>query len=129
MKPDEIRALHKDAALAAFDEAMQTKLVPMIGEEVASQVQKTVSELRLERQMYGKDRTGLDAKSKILFADTVRSAVGFDVHEKANEALIEEQDNRGGYLVSREIADAIVRIGFCHDVSSAAFSSLTFFGT
>ncbi len=32
------------------------------------------------------------------------------VDTKANEALIEEQDNRGGYLVSREIADAIMRI-------------------
>src|SRR6202040_2376573 len=52
----------------------------------------------------------LDQKQKGLFVDTVRSAVGFNVNEKANEALIEEQDNRGGYLVSREIADAIMRI-------------------
>src|SRR5439155_11371032 len=34
----------------------------------------------------------------------------FNIDTKANEALIEEQDNRGGYLVSREIADAIMRI-------------------
>jgi HK97 family phage major capsid protein len=34
----------------------------------------------------------------------------FAIDTKANEALIEEQDNRGGYLVSREIADAIMRI-------------------
>ncbi len=29
---------------------------------------------------------------------------------KANEALIEEQDNRGGYLVEPEVAAAILRI-------------------
>ncbi len=32
------------------------------------------------------------------------------VNTKANEALIEETDNRGGFLVSREVADAILRI-------------------
>jgi HK97 family phage major capsid protein len=47
---------------------------------------------------------------KSLFADTVRAATGYAISTKANEALIEEQDNRGGYLVQREIADAIMRI-------------------
>jgi HK97 family phage major capsid protein len=110
MTPDQIKALHKEAAGEAFDGVIKEKLIPVIGQEVASQLAKIVENLRVQRMVYGKDMTGLDGKQKILFADTIRKAVGFDIREKANEALIEEQDNRGGYLVSREIADAIVRI-------------------
>ena len=102
----DIKAMH----VTAFDEVMKEKLVPIIGAEVASSVQKTVATLKLQRQEFGHDMTGLDESEKKLFVDTVRASVGFGIREKANEALIEEQDNRGGYLVSREIADAIVRI-------------------
>jgi len=100
----------KEMHITAFDEVMKERLVPIIGQEVATSVQKIVAEMRAERALYGHDRSGLDQKQKGLFFDTVRAAVGFDIREKANEALIEEQDNRGGYLVSREIADAIMRI-------------------
>ena len=102
----DIKAMH----VTAYDEVMKEKLLPFIGAEVASSVQKTVATLRLQRQVYGKDMTGLGESDKKLFVDTVRASVGFGIREKANEALIEEQDNRGGFLVSREIADAIVRI-------------------
>jgi HK97 family phage major capsid protein len=102
----EIKQMH----VTAFDEVMKEKLVPIIGQEVAAETGKIVAELRAERAKFGFDRTGLDTKQKDLFVDTVRKAIGFPTREKANEALIEEQDNRGGYLVSREIADAILRI-------------------
>jgi len=102
----EIKAMH----VTAFDEVMKEKLIPIIGSEVASTVQKTVATLKLQRETFGRDMTGLDKSQKGLFVDTVRASVGFAVREKANEALIGEQDNRGGYLVSREIADAIMRI-------------------
>src|ERR1700722_6057107 len=100
----------KDAHEKAFDEVLSEKLVPFIDKTVLATVQKTVAELRLERATFGHDRTGLDEKQKGYFVDVVRKSAGFNIREKANEALIEEQDNRGGYLVSREIADAIVRI-------------------
>ena len=106
MTQEEIKKMH----VTAFDEVMKEKLVPIIGAEVASSVQKTVATLKLQRQEFGHDMTGLGESEKKLFVDTVRASVGFGIREKANEALIEEQDNRGGYLVSREIADAIVRI-------------------
>ena len=57
--------------------------------------------------------TGLSEKMKKDFVTVAQAAIkgmSFNIDTKANEALIEEQDNRGGYLVSREIADAIVRI-------------------
>src|ERR1051325_10609035 len=102
----------KDMHVAAFDETMKEKLVPLIGQEVATQVQKTVETLRIQREVFGKDMTGLSEKAKKDFAEVAKMAARgmVKVDTKANEALIEEQDNRGGYLVSREIADAIMRI-------------------
>jgi HK97 family phage major capsid protein len=105
----DIKAMH----VTAFDEVMKEKLVPIIGAEVAASVQKTVASLRLQRQEFGKDITGLSEKTKKDFAHAAQAIINktaFNIDTKANEALIEEQDNRGGYLVSREIADAIVRI-------------------
>ena len=102
----------KDWVTSAFDDAMTEKLTPFIGAEVAASVQKTVDSLRTQRQVLGKDMTGLTESVKKDFVKVAYSALRgqFNVDTKANEALIEEQDNRGGYLVSREIADAIVRI-------------------
>jgi len=108
MESKEVKAVIE----TAFDEVMNEKLVPFIGQEVASSVQKTVATLRLQRDTLGKDMTGLNEAMKKDFVKVAQSALRgqFNIDTKANEALIEEQDNRGGYLVSREIADAIMRI-------------------
>jgi HK97 family phage major capsid protein len=111
MDKDQIFKLHKDAATEAFDTVLQSKLAPIIGDTVAFQVKQQVEKLRAQRMEFGADITGLSEKQKKDFASVVASSVGLvDIDKKANEALIEEQDNRGGYLVSREIADAIIRI-------------------
>ena len=104
----------KKAMLEAFDQVMQEKLLPAIGAEAATVARNTVEQMRKDRQKFGRDITGLSEKCKKDFADVAKHIAfkggiqGIDT--KANEALIEEQDNRGGYLVSREIADAIMRI-------------------
>lgn len=102
----------KDLHVAAFNEVMKEQLVPMIGAETAMQVKAIVEKLDLQRKATGHDMTGLTKKMKTDFVEVVKMTVfkDFTVDTKANEALIEEQDNRGGYLVSREIADAIMRI-------------------
>jgi HK97 family phage major capsid protein len=109
MNCEEIKAAH----VQAFDEVMKEKLVPMIGAEVATSVAKTVATLRSQRDNFGgKDMTGMSESMKKDFVKVAQSALRgqFNIDTKANEALIEEQDGRGGYLVSREIADAIMRI-------------------
>jgi HK97 family phage major capsid protein len=109
MEFKDIKAMH----VTAFDEVMKEKLVPIIGQEVAASVQKTVATLKLQRESTGRDMTGLSEKMKKDFVTVAQAAIkgmSFPIDTKANEALIEEQDNRGGYLVSREIADAIMRI-------------------
>jgi hypothetical protein len=71
---EEIKAWHVEA----FDSVMKEKLVPIIGQETASQVEKLVQKLQLQRAAFnGKDMTGLDAGQKGLFVDTVRRAIGF----------------------------------------------------
>ncbi len=93
---------------AVFDSVMEEKLKTVVGDLVASETRKIVEELRLERAITGKDRTGLTEEQKMSFVEIAKAAAG--IKTKANEALIEEQDNRGGYLVPKEVAAAIVRI-------------------
>src|SRR6185312_7561081 len=92
----DIKAMH----VTAFDEVMKEKLVPIIGQETAMQVKAIVEKLQLQRSLVGHDMTGLSAKTKKDFVEVVKATVfkDFQIDTKANEALIEEQDNRGGYL-------------------------------
>lgn len=96
----------------AFDDAVATKLAPMIGQIAAEKAKEIVNGLAAQRAMFGKDISLLDEKKKFDLVEVARSLVNknFEIDTKANEALIEEQDNRGGYLVSRDVAAAIMRI-------------------
>ncbi len=101
----------KDVMGNVFDELMQQKLAPFVGDLTAQKTKEIVEKLRTERNLYGHDRTGLTEKQKKDFAEVVKAAaLKLQVDTKANEALLEEQDNRGGILVSREVANAITRI-------------------
>lgn len=94
-----------------FDQMMQQKLAPFVGDLTAQKTKEIVEKLRAERNIFGHDRTGLTEKQKKDFAEVVKAAaLKLQIDTKANEALLEEQDNRGGILVSREVANAIVRV-------------------
>ena len=107
MKPEDFqKVLDK-----GFNDLFESKIMPLIGKESASAAKSAVESMKAERYIYGRDISGLSEKTKKDFVAVAQAAVGFDgVSLKANEALIEEQDNRGGYLVSRDVADAIMRI-------------------
>ena len=101
----------KGAMSTFFDESMKEKLGPYIGEVAAQTTKEIVEQLRMERAQFGHDKTGLSEKQKKDFVGVVKSVLlNIPIDVKANEALIEEQDNRGGFLVSREVAAAILRI-------------------
>jgi HK97 family phage major capsid protein len=101
----------KEAMAAAFDQAMEGKLKNTVGEMAAAKTTEIVEKMRQERALFGHDITGLTEKQKKDFAEVVKAAaLKMNIDAKSNEALIEEQDNRGGYLVSREVANAILRI-------------------
>ena len=75
---------------------------------------KEVERMQIERFVRGRDVSGLGDEQKKAFAKQVQSVFRGDregaLKVKANEALIGEQDNRGGYLVEAEVASAILRI-------------------
>lgn len=90
------------------DESLEKSLATAVGPMVAKETRQLVEKMRIERSLFGNDMSGLSEDQKKDFASTVK-AVAFG-KVKANEALIEENDPRGGYLVSQEVANAIVRI-------------------
>lgn len=95
---------------SVIDAVLEKRLGEAVSPVVAAETRKIVNQMRMERALFGYDRSGLNDEQKIQFAKEVRSAPIAGIATKANEALIEEQDNRGGYLVSKEVAAAIVRI-------------------
>lgn len=102
----------KEMHVAAFDEVMKERLPALLQDERAATVSQVVEKLQAQRMIYGKDMTGLSESVKKDFAKAAYAVLrgNFGIDTKANEALIEEQDGRGGYLVSRDVADAILRI-------------------
>jgi HK97 family phage major capsid protein len=113
MDPKQLEAFQKSVE-QAIDGIVESKLKTIVGETAAFEARKVVETLRVERLMFGKDRTGLSEDSKKDFVAQVKAIARGEkeaaMRVKANEALIEEQDSRGGYLVPKEVASAIVRI-------------------
>jgi HK97 family phage major capsid protein len=112
---DEILAAVTETVTKNFNDFMEKSLVPTMEEVSTKNARQIVEAMLVEKAVKGLDITGLTNEQKKDFAAQVISA--FKGHEskavrvtKANEALIEEQDNRGGYLVQPEVAAAIMRI-------------------
>src|SRR5437016_5936492 len=92
-----------------FNEFMEKSLIPKMEDVSVKSARRIVDQMLAQRSVRGFDVTGLADEQKKDFASQVISA--FKGREskairvtKANEALIEEQDNRGGYLVEPEVA-------------------------
>jgi HK97 family phage major capsid protein len=93
-----------------FEKAFSSKMDDMSQKNA----RKVVEQMMLDRYVSDRDISGLDTEAKVKFANQAIAAFRGDqlkaIITKANEALIEEQDNRGGYLVEPEVAAAIMRI-------------------
>ena len=92
---------------SVVDAVFEKKMKDAFGPMVAAHTKKIVEQMRMDRAMFGVDRSGLSDEQKIDFAETVKKIAFGKI--KANE-LLEEQDNVGGYLVPVEVANAIARI-------------------
>lgn len=96
---------------AAIDKTFEEKLTPLMGQIATEKAKAVVESMKTDRFVYGRDISNLTEKQKKDFVKVAQAVAGkFQIDAKANEAIIEEQDNRGGYLVSREVAGAILRI-------------------
>jgi HK97 family phage major capsid protein len=114
MDQDTIVKTVQDTVSKGFSEFMEKSLVPTMNEISLKTSRQVVESMLIERAVKGRDISGLDSERKIKFAKQVQSVFRGNrdgaLVMKANEALIEEQDNRGGYLVEPEVAAAILRI-------------------
>ncbi len=98
----------EDALRTVVDETIEKNLSTAVSPLVAKEVKGIVEKMRIERSLFGSDMSGLNEEQKTQFVEIAKAvALG---KTKANEALIEEVDSRGGYLVPKEVAAAIVRI-------------------
>lgn len=105
---NELKGEFSSVVKEQLDSVLEDRLKTAIGGERAGMVREIVEELRTERAVLGYDKTGLTKEQKKSFAEMVKNVV--IPSTKANEALIPEQDSRGGYLVPAEVANAILRI-------------------
>jgi len=123
MDQDKILTAVADTVAKTVNDSME-KSMSQMDEIAAKSARKVVEQMLVEKAVRGFDRTGLTGEQKKDFAAQVIAAykgdervkatritkLGGERVTKANEALIEEQDNRGGYLVEPEVAAAILRI-------------------
>lgn len=97
-----------------FNDFMEKSLIPTMGDIATKTARQVVETAMAERSLKGFDLTGMTTDQKVAFAKQVQAVFRGNregaLKVKANEALIEEQDNRGGYLVEPEVAAAILRI-------------------
>ncbi len=98
----------KSQLQTVVDDVMEKRLGDAISPLVAKETRAIVEKLQLERSLFGHDRTGMTEDQKTSFVEVVKAAAG--IKTKANESLVGEQDSRGGYLVSKEVESAILRI-------------------
>lgn len=98
----------------SMNDFMEKSLIPKMDEISVKNARTVVERMLIDRAVRGRDLTGLDAETKTSFAKQVQAVYRGNrdgaLVMKANEALISEQDNRGGYLVEPEVASAILRI-------------------
>jgi HK97 family phage major capsid protein len=87
------------------DAAIKENLAEIVGTEVAEKVQETISRVRLQSAIEGRDIIGVDDETKKAFVADIRAIAR---GEKA--AYLESSDATGGYLVPTEVHAGILRI-------------------
>lgn len=95
----------KKQLFSAVDESIKKNVEELVGPQVAQAVENKVKEMRLERAMTGKDVTGLDEEQREAFLGELRSIMAT---EKAGHFTFSDQ--AGGYLVTTDIYNGILRI-------------------
>lgn len=90
---------------SVVDASIKENLEKIVGKEVAAKVEETVTKMRFESAIAGRDITGLSSEQKQNFVSDIRSIAR---GEKA--AYLESSDQTGGYLVPTEVHAGILRI-------------------
>lgn len=105
MNEEQLKAL-QDSIKGSVDTILEETLKTVVGKEVAEATKNIVQDLRMERALYGYDRSGVSSDAKKAFAKIAKAAA-FGGGVKSGEELISESDSRGGYLIPVEVAKGI----------------------
>jgi len=96
---------------AAIDASIEKNLATIAGEKTAQVVKETVRKMRLDRELFGRDKSGLDEEQKSAFAaDMIAIGKGTFGGGSYKAALLETVDSQGGYTVPVEVHRGILRI-------------------
>lgn len=87
------------------DEALEKNIGDIAGKAVADKVKDIVTQMRLEKSLFGRDISGVSDETKIAFVKDIKA---ISRGEKA--ALLSNNDTTGGYLVPEELHNGIFRI-------------------
>lgn len=87
------------------DEALEKNIGDIAGKAVADKVKDIVTQMRLEKSLFGRDISGISDETKIAFVKDIKAITR---GEKA--ALLSNNDATGGYLVPEELHSGIFRI-------------------
>jgi HK97 family phage major capsid protein len=94
---------------------MKEELKDHVENYTADLITEKMAKMKTQRNLYGRDMTGISQKKKEAFgAELAEKVFGFSYGDKATKAagdeLIVEDDSKGGYLVPTEVAEGIMRI-------------------
>lgn len=111
MDEEKMKALFKEELKSVVDEAIEKNITEMAGKEVSDQVKLIVSKMRLDRAVYGQDKSGLSDEQKLAFAQDLKGIVtGALQNGTQKAAILENSDAAGGYLVPDELYAGIMRV-------------------
>lgn len=107
--------LERAALVEQFSKAIAPELAALkaatleasgkVVDERVDKIEALVKDMHLQRMLNGSDISGLDESTKLKFAADIRAITR---NEKA--ALLEQNDQTGGYLVPKEVHAGIMRI-------------------
>lgn len=109
--PEKTEEVIEKGIVDQINKAIGDNLEKIVGAETAKTVKETVKRMRLDRLIYGQDKSGLDEDTKKDFAaDMIAIAKGTLANGSYKAALLETSNAAGGYTVPVEVHKGIMRI-------------------
>ena len=104
MDETKIKELFRGELKSVVDEAIANNIAEIAGKEVSAQVKTIVAKMRLDREVYGRDASGLSDEAKLAFATDLKALANGTLDSgKSKAAILESTDAGGGYLVPTEL--------------------------
>lgn len=110
MNEEQVKGL-VDEFKGIVDSAMKETVPEIVKNETSEHVKAIMKQMKLDRALYGKDASGLDAEQKTALVNDLKNIVnGKLVRGEVKAALLESNDASGGYTVPAEVYAGIMRV-------------------